>query len=253
MSLVHNIVGGAGGGKPSPTDAVLRVTAPSGSTVTIKKGTGASVTPNFYLDGTETDTYFFYIKAADFGTWTVTGTLSGKTKTLSINVTDNIEYSVTILYAYYLLSAQDNIPLQQPFTAAAVAPSSSTDSIKDTPNVILQADRGYAIKFGTGAKTGVWYTNINLSGYTSVNVEAISGVPTGSGVEAWGRLYVWNGGMPAHFFDSVIGNATITQGGRYAVPISNIGNAAIGIALYKNSSGTSIGELSTGVYKIWLE
>lgn len=98
MSLVHNIVGGAGGGKPSPTDAVLRVTAPSGSTVTIKKGTGASVTQNFYLDGTGTDTFFFYIKASNFGTYTVTATLGSDTATDSVTVNAPTEYLVELDY-----------------------------------------------------------------------------------------------------------------------------------------------------------
>lgn len=115
MSLVLNMVGG-GIGKPSPTDAVLRVTAPSGSTVTIKKGTGASVTPNFYLDGTDTDTFFFYIKASNFGTYTVTATNGTDTETKTVVVADNIEYSVRLSYPIYLI---ENGIINNPFLASA--------------------------------------------------------------------------------------------------------------------------------------
>lgn len=104
MSLVLNMVGGGGSGggsKPSPTDAVLSVTAPSGSTVTITKS-GVTRIPNFYLVGTDTDTFFYYIKANDFGTYTVTATLGDKSKTETITINFPQEYSVVVIYQLYL-------------------------------------------------------------------------------------------------------------------------------------------------------
>lgn len=103
MSIGRTNAGG-GGSKPSTTDAVLRVTAPSGSNVTIKKGSGASITPNFYLAGTGTDEYFFIVKASDFGTYNVTGTLSGKTATSSIDVNSAKEFSIELHYTIYIFN-----------------------------------------------------------------------------------------------------------------------------------------------------
>lgn len=111
MSLVFNMVGGGGDGGLLPTDAILRVQAPAGSTVTITKGAATKTdlghenanNPSIY-------DYYFIIHASQFDStaWTVTATLGSDsaTKTIVINAAD--EYDL----AFYAFLPSGYTPVQ---------------------------------------------------------------------------------------------------------------------------------------------
>lgn len=105
MSLTLNMVGGGGGGL-SATDALLRVQAPAGSTVTISKGTTTKTDLGHEnaLDPTVYD-YYFIIHQSQFDSqnaWTVTATDGNITQsdTVVIDAADEYDLVFTWIYAF---------------------------------------------------------------------------------------------------------------------------------------------------------
>lgn len=106
MSLVFNMVGGAGGAGLKDTDAVLIVTVPTGSTVTATKG-GVTLTPTMWVTAVDPtlDCAIFVIKASLFDSqnaWSVTASLSGITASDTVTIDSNKEYELRIKYPVYL-------------------------------------------------------------------------------------------------------------------------------------------------------
>lgn len=101
MSLVFNMVGG-GGGSLNPSDALIHVNAPYGSTVTFAKGgvVAKTITPDkafANVDGTTAD-YYYPVKSANYGTWTVTATLGQNTASTTLVVSANMQYNIALSY-----------------------------------------------------------------------------------------------------------------------------------------------------------
>lgn len=101
MSLTLNMVGGGGGGLKA-TDALLRVQAPAGSTVTVSKGTTTKTDLGHEnADDHTVYDYYFIIHASQFDSvnpWTVTATLSGDSASDTIVIDTADEYDV-VFYA----------------------------------------------------------------------------------------------------------------------------------------------------------
>ena len=96
-----------GGGSIKGTDAILRVIAPAGSTVTISKG-GVSKSDLGHENASDPTLYdyYFVIHQSQFdgvNPWTVTATLGGDTETDTIIINSADEYDVVITYAYFLI------------------------------------------------------------------------------------------------------------------------------------------------------
>ena len=93
---------GGGGGSLKATDAILRVIAPAGSTVTISKG-GASKSDaghENHDDATLYD-YYFIIHQSQFDSvnpWTVTATLGADTATDTVIIDSADEYDLVMSY-----------------------------------------------------------------------------------------------------------------------------------------------------------
>lgn len=109
MSLTLNMVGGGSGGGITDTDAILRVQAPAGSTVTITKG-AVTKTDNGHenADDNTIYDYYFVIHQSQFDSinpWTITATLSMKTATETIIIDSPYDYFVTIVYEVYLIKS----------------------------------------------------------------------------------------------------------------------------------------------------
>lgn len=99
MSLVFNIVGG-GGGKLKDIDAVLIVTVPTGSTVTMTKG-GVTFTPTMWVQAADPtlDCALFVISPSLFDSqnaWTVTATLGTGTASDTVTIDSNEQYSLEL-------------------------------------------------------------------------------------------------------------------------------------------------------------
>lgn len=96
-----------GGGGASDTDAILIVTVPVGSTVTMSKGS-VTITSTIWVQAANTtlECALFVIPAQQFdGTnaWTVTAIKGSQTSSKSVIIDSNKQYSVTMQYITYLL------------------------------------------------------------------------------------------------------------------------------------------------------
>ena len=105
MSLVLNMVGG-GGGSLKDTDAILTVTVPTGSTVTMTKG-GVTLTPTMWVQAADNtlDCALFVIAPNLFdavNAWTVTSTLSGDTASDTVIISSNEQYDLVLSYRPYI-------------------------------------------------------------------------------------------------------------------------------------------------------
>ena len=108
--MIGRVNAGGGGGLQS-TDAILRVIAPAGSTVTISKG-GVSKSDAGHenaADNTLYD-YYFIIHASQFDSvnpWTVTASLGGQSISDTIVVDSADEYDIELVYGIYLYNNGD--------------------------------------------------------------------------------------------------------------------------------------------------
>jgi len=96
---IFGVTGTLSGGF-SNTDALIHVNAPYGSTVTFAKGgvTVKTITPDKAfqnVDG-ETADYYFPVKSANYGTWTVTATLSGTIGSKNVQVDSAKQYNLKV-------------------------------------------------------------------------------------------------------------------------------------------------------------
>ena len=106
MSKVFNMVGG-GGGSLNPSDALIHVNAPLGSTVEFATGgvTVKTIDPSkafANVDGTTAD-YYYPVKSANYGTWTVTATLTPDTASDTVVVSGAGQYDVKLLETVWIV------------------------------------------------------------------------------------------------------------------------------------------------------
>lgn len=135
--MIFNMVGG--GASLSSTDALLRVEAPAGSTVTITKG---SVTKTDLghenADDNSIYDYYFIIHASQFDStpWTVTATLGADsaTDTIVINAAD--EYDVVLDY----YPTGDLIPTMTSATTPSGVVSASSNVSGNSPYYAFDGD-----------------------------------------------------------------------------------------------------------------
>lgn len=102
MSYVFNMVGGGSGGGsgPSASDAILTVTVPTGSTVTMTKG-GITLTPTMWVQAADNtlDCALFVIAPAQFDSvnpWTVTATNGTYTSSDTVTIDSNKQYDMEL-------------------------------------------------------------------------------------------------------------------------------------------------------------
>lgn len=168
MSLVLNMVGGGSGGGsgPSASDAILNVTVPTGSAVTMTKG-GVTLTPTMWVKAADTslDCAFFSIPASQFDStipWTITATLGTYTTSTTVLITTNREYEFELSYLFYLYNRGD----QRTSVTGGWATSHGSGSAVD-----MTADNIEIYQVTTsGRGASVYTTNqINLTDYSTIH------------------------------------------------------------------------------------
>lgn len=166
--MIFNMVGG-GGGSLKATDALLRVEAPAGSTVTITKG---SVTKTDLghenADDNAIYDYYFIIHSSQFdaNAWTVTATLGGDSATATIVINAADEYDVVL--SYYAVG--DLIPVM----TSATTPSGevTASSYNGTSYPYLAFDGNTSTHWWSGQSSD--YTNRYIQYDFGVNVKITS-------------------------------------------------------------------------------
>lgn len=99
----------SGGGGPTASDAILLVTVAAGSTVTATKGT-TTLVPTLWTTAADStkECALFIIEAAQFDSttpWTIVATNGTNTKSASVLVDANNEYSIDLRFNLYLFDS----------------------------------------------------------------------------------------------------------------------------------------------------
>lgn len=157
MSYVFNMIGGGtGGGGPTTSDAILTVTVPTGSTVTMTKG-GVTLTPTMWVQAADAtlDCALFVIGPSLFdaqNAWTVTASLSGDTASGTVTIDSNEQYDMELRYSYWLYKDGNE---ETAITGGYVGRTQSNSSWS------LESDHIYLgfNSAGTGSKAVTVYTN----------------------------------------------------------------------------------------------
>lgn len=194
MSLTLNMVGG-GGGSLTSTDALLRVQAPAGSTVTITKGSTTKTDQGHEnADDSTVYDYYFIIHQSQFDSttpWTVTATLGSDTASTTVLVATNDEYDVVL--SYYL----------------------------------------YAWKYGGSYDETYWGTmNVTHPAYTTIG-DTIVGVSPSAGyqwVVVWPNAFSASRKLSKIYLDAKIDSVLVSSGGyelKFGVSTKNDGLAPL--------------------------
>lgn len=140
MSVYGNAIMLGGGGSLKATDAILRVQAPAGSTVTISKGgvTKSDAGHENADDHTVYD-YYFIIHQSQFDSinpWTVTATDGTETASDTIIIDSADEYDVYLEYTFYLFKSGRGAIVEFGYTnnGTDVVTEITTAHIKQTCN-----------------------------------------------------------------------------------------------------------------------
>ena len=141
LGVTGNYTGGGGG--PTSADAILIVTAPSGSTVTATNG-GTTLSPTLWTTAADAnfECALFVIGSALFDAanpWTVTATLGTDSKSSTVVIDSNKEYDVELPFELWLV--RNGVSLVQPIT-------SHMDVVADPDFYILSSTSGAS---GVGA------------------------------------------------------------------------------------------------------
>ena len=149
------------GGSFSTTSAIVRVTAPTGSTVTLSRGavtkTSEEVSGHFY---------FFVSPPFSSSPWTATATLNGKTDSLSVVVNAAGEYDVLLSYDTFIIR---NGIVQTDYTINSITGNNITAPV-------ITSENGYQ-NIKLKSNSGV-YLNVDYTGFTEMYLD--SGIANGS-------------------------------------------------------------------------
>lgn len=151
--MIGRVNAGGGGGLQS-TDAILRVIAPAGSTVTISKG-GVSKSDAGH-ENTDDNTlydYYFVIHQSQFDSvnpWTVMATLGSQTKTETIIINAAKEYDVAIAYAiYFVKDGVIDTALTSEITGGSITQKSGYVQFATGPSAVAFFDASVNSNFST--------------------------------------------------------------------------------------------------------
>ena len=154
---------GAGGGLLSGS-AILRVTAPTGSTVTLTRGAVVKTAFGHPSAGNVgSDEYFFILPAAELSAtaWTVTATSGAKTDTQTVVIDAAKAYDVLMSYDFFLVR---NGVLQNSVTIGSVTGNNVTaPTITD--------ENGYK-KIVLPTNSGVAFSEIDYTQFSTLYLEA---------------------------------------------------------------------------------
>lgn len=234
---------GGGGGLQS-TDAILRVIAPAGSTVTISKG-GVSKSDQGHenaADNTLYD-YYFIIHASQFDStaWTVTATKGSQSiyKTVVINSPD--EYDVTLAYTLWIV--KNGVSQVGNFTLGAKRNSDSS-ATATTPPISYGSTYIQIGWTATGtASAGIAYTpnKISLAQYktfhvsgTAINTSQYSSNLTS---DMWTAIGTYADNNVLHYVSIVNSGTTSYTSFDKSINVSaDTSSVYIGFYAYRNSS-----------------
>lgn len=246
MSLVLNMVGG-GGGSLSATDALLRVQAPAGSTVTITKGSTTKTDQGHEnADDSTVYDYYFIIHQSQFDSttpWTVTATLGTQTASDTVLISENAEYDIELSYGFYLYNNDDlRTAVTGGWSYAAFLSTSNYSA--GTLDTAYNGTTCYLSASGQNRQiSAVTVNKIDVTDYNALRIEVSDYTFAGSGYREL-DLVSSRGNV-----SSPAAQVSIDSTGTFSIDVSSI-TGSYYIGLYLNSG--SAGSCAIGFTKMYL-
>ena len=183
MSLVINSVL-SGGNAISATGALLRVVAPTGSTVTVtKSGTTKTASGISLTSSSGESCYYFSFKATEFSSsaWTVTATYGAESDSETVVINAAGEYGVTLYYWDGELYDAGDEYSSVTGGFESFAPVFATDN----PQGCAKNAANLRVNFTTSSeqwKNGAWGTTnlLDLSSFSTLHITATTASSSGS-------------------------------------------------------------------------
>lgn len=246
MSLTLNMVGGGVGGLTS-TDALLRVQAPAGSTVTIAKGSTTKTDQGHEnADDSTIYDYYFIIHQSQFDSttpWTVTATLNTQTASATVLISENAEYDLELSYGFYLYNNGDQCTAVTGGWSYAAFLSTSNYSA-GTLDTAYNGTTCYLSANGVNKQiSAVTVNKIDVTDYNALRIEVSDYTFAGSGYKEL-DLVSSRGDV-----SSYAAQVRIESTGTFTVDVSSI-TGSYYIGLYLNSG--SAGSCAIGFTKMYL-
>lgn len=227
---------GSGGGLKS-TDAILRVIAPAGSTVTISKGSVSKSDQGHEnaADNTLYD-YYFIIHASQFDSvnpWTVTATLGGDSASDTVTIDSADEYDVILQYWNGELydSGNEYTSVTGGWSVKVNNDATLTKNVSDL--YFSSTNRNNPSVIGMDS-----FNPALLAQFTSLNITITANTGTGSDSRTYLRVYDQASGTGTQLANKEIArNAT----GTFSLDITSINNGYPKIDIfYGNATITKI-------------
>lgn len=224
------------GGALKDTDAILRVIAPAGSTVTISKG-AVSKTDNGHENASDNTLYDYYFiihqSQFDANPWTVTATKSGESLTKTVIINASNEYDITLVWlsviknGYFVngYSSAVNLRNGQPVTV--------TENYNSSGFMKVTAPGSYSSGLGLNSTDVSRYNTLYFDGYANASL-----ANNGNGIVGIYPSYNYNNTSDIQNSALVKATFTNTSTAQKTVDISSVsGSRYMAVALY--ITGTS--------------
>lgn len=247
MAIFNMVCGGAGGGEIIlPTDAILRVIAPAGSTVTITKGLDTRTdTGHADADDPSLYDYYFIIHQSDFdgvNPWTVTATHGTDSSSTTIIIDTAQEYDIELEYGFYLYrEGNEYTSVTGGYSYLRILSTSyaQVDPTKE-PSYIRLAPSGSGKQ-----SSAVTNNSIDLTDYSTLYINITEFDRTASGYRDFIVKSARSSGT------TFAGDTQITGTGVYSIDVSNLSGSYY-IGVFCNSNSSSV-HCYISFDKIWLE
>lgn len=203
-----------GGGNLLPTDAILRVQAPAGSTVTITKGTTTKTDEGHEnADDNTVYDYYFIIHASQFDSvnaWTVTATDGASTATGTVTIDTADEYDLILNYLFYIQKSGEGLQVEMGWKA-----SGGNVTVTFGANAIVVAPSGSS---GNTAYVGT-KAKVNLTNYSQLVIVC----PSGTGEQGVIGFYsvIYSSGSYSENWGTPVASGTL-KNGTITIDISNV-------------------------------
>ena len=227
-----------GGGSIKGTDAILRVIAPAGSTVTISKG-GVSKSDLGHENASDNTLYdyYFIIHQSQFDSvnpWTVTATKSGESLTKTVIINASNEYDITLVWlsviknGYFVngYSSAVNLRNDKPVTV--------TENYNSSGFMKVTAPGSYSSGLGLNSTDVSRYNTLYFDGYANASL-----ANNGNGIVGIYPSYNYNNTSDIQNSALVKATFTNTSTAQKTVDISSVsGSRYMAVALYITGSIT---------------
>lgn len=234
------IFGGSGG--PSSSDAILTVTVPTGSTVTMTKG-GVTLTPTMWVQAADNtlDCALFVIGPSLFDSqnaWTITATLGLHTASDEVTIDSNEKYEISLGYVLVLYSYGSSSVSWQPTNKRY----NSTSAGGKKPSVSYNSDNLF-VSISGGGGTLELVDDIDMTPYKQLEITA--GATAGGTVMPMFGIYQ----NPEYWYSGAQAVSQIARNGTSTLDISSLDTLSKVFIGLTNGSGTA----SVYVYDIRLK